>query len=241
MYGGSGKFNLLTGTTYYATMDYGVSANNINGKMYLLIDTDYNIVISLMSNISNDFNKNSDRILDILKTIKINKKYDNELSDILSSMSAWNKYSSLRQGTLGKKKNINGGWKTLSSSETYWVFKNGEFWWYKSVNDLKDNYWYGKTQISTGKSGLKKVGLDENKVDAIIAQAGGKVTENDIYTIIFTPTKIISGGVDKSSTNIKGEVWQMVWIIVDHGSEGLEAQMMNVTTGETAYLVKLSD
>ena len=81
IYSGSNGFSLLTDNTYYATMDYGVKSNKINGKMYLIINTDNNIVISLMSNISSDFNKNSDRILDILKTINIQKKYDNELSD----------------------------------------------------------------------------------------------------------------------------------------------------------------
>ena len=156
-------------------------------------------------------------------------------------MSAWNQYSHLRQGTLGTKKDINGGWKTLSDSEAYWVFKNGEFWWYKSINDLNDNYWYGKTRILTGKSGLKEVGLDESRVDYIVANADGKVSSDNIYTIIFTPSKVISGGVDKSATNMTGEDWHMVWIIVDHGSEGLEAQVMNVKTAETAYLVKIND
>lgn len=241
IYSGSNGFSLLTDNTYYATMNYGVKSNKINGKMYLIINTDNNIVISLMSNISSDFNKNSDRILDILKTINIQKKYDNELSDTLDSMSAWNQYSYLRQGTLGVKKDINGGWRTLSNSETYWVFKNGEFWWYKSINDLNDNYWYGKTRILTGKSGLKEVGLDEEKVDYIVANANGKVSANNIYTIIFTPLQIISGGIDKSSTNITGDTWHMVWIIVDHGTEGLEAQMLNVKTAEMSYLVKLSD
>lgn len=33
----------------------------------------------------------------------------------------------------------------------------------------------------------------------------------------------------------------MVWIIVDHGTEGLEAEMLNVKTAEMSYLVKLSD
>ena len=104
IYSGSNGFSLLTDNTYYATMDYGVKSNKINGKMYLIINTDNNIVISLMSNISSDFNKNSDRILDILKTINIQKKSDNELSDTLDSMSAWNQYSYLRQGALGVKK-----------------------------------------------------------------------------------------------------------------------------------------
>lgn len=238
---GSNGFNLLTDDIYYATMDYGLSANQIRGKYYLLVNVDHNIIISLMSNMTDNFDKNHERVLNILKTINIEKQYDNDIADLLDSMSAWNKYSNLRQGTLGTKKNINGEWKTLSDSEAYWVFKNGNFWWYKSFNDLNDNYWYGNTRILTGKSGLKEIGLDESRVDYIVANAGGTVTSESIYTIIFTPSKIISDGVDKSSTNISGENWHMVWIIVDHGSDGLEAQMLNVKTYETTYLVKLKD
>lgn len=238
---GSNGFQVLTGNIYYASMDYQMSRNNTEGKMYVLVSEDNNIVISLMSNITTSYSRNSERIVELLKTIKITKKYDDEMANTLNSMSNWNRYSSLRQGKLGTKKDINGGWNILSDSESYWVFKNGEFWWYKSKDDLTDNYWYGKTRILTGKQGLKEVGLSEDKVDYITANAGGKVSASDIYTIILTPSKIISGGVDKSSTNITGEDWHMVWIIVDHGSEGLEAQVLNVKTSDTSYYVKIND
>lgn len=241
VYSGSDGFSTLTDDIYYATMDYTSSKYNQEGQLYLIVDMDSNIVISLRSIINNNFDGYDDIILKVLKTISIARVYDDEQAGILDSMSAWNQYSDLRQGKLGEKKDINGGWKTLSDSQTYWVFKNGEFWWYQSKDDLNDNYWYGKTKILTGKSGLKKVGIDEDRVEYITANTGGKVTSDDIYTIIFTPTKIISDGVDKSSTNITGEDWHMVWVIVDHGSEGLEAQVLNVKTGVTTFLVKLSD
>ncbi len=238
---GSNGFNKLNDDYYYATMDYGRNANNINGKLYLVVSEDNNAILSFMSNIINNFDQNSERILTILKTMEITKTYDDDTADYLDSMSSWNQYSNLRQGSLGTKKTINGGWRILNSYETYWVFKDGEFWWYKSLYDLNDNYWYGTTKILTGEKGFKEVGLDENKIDQIITNSNGKINSNNIYTIILTPKKIISNNEDKSSTNISGEDWHMVWIIVDHGSEGLEAQVFNVKTAETSYYVKIND
>lgn len=132
---------------------------------------------------------------------------------------------------------IYGGWKTQSpNAETYWVFDNNEFWWYQSYNDLNDNYWYGKVTIETGREGLKNVGLNESSVDTIIQNSNGKVTDDDIYTLTLTPEKIISGGIDKSSTNIpEDSKWHYVWIVVDYGDEGLEGQVLNVDNGDVTY------
>ena len=59
-------------------------------------------------------------------------------------------------GKLGKKAEIEGGWRVLADTESYWKFEDDKFWWYKSVNDLDDNYWYGSTKIITGLKGVKK-------------------------------------------------------------------------------------
>lgn len=247
LYGGSNSFTLLKDDIYYATMDYGTSSSNIKGKMYLVISDEKNIILSFMSNMSYSSYSNDEKILELLKTITINDNFvaqaeQDELAGYLESMTNWNRYSSVRTGTLGTNLNINGGWRILSDSETYWTFKNNEFWWYKSVNDLNDNYWYGTTEIVTGKEGLAKVGLNENSIESITSQSGGKVTADNIHAIIMTPTKIISNGEDKSSTNIpEDSKWTYVWILVDHGSEGIEAQVLNVNTYDTSYYVKIND
>ena len=107
---------------------------------------------------------------------------------------------------------------------------------------MTDNYWYGTTKILTGKKGFKSIGLDEDKIDNIVSKSNGLVSYNDIYTIICTPTKIISGGVDKSDTNIpKDFKLNYVWIIVDHGEDGIEAQVMDIDSYDTSYYVKISD
>ena len=241
LYGGSNGFSILTGNIYYATMDYGLSTEQIKGKMYLLVSKENNIIISLMSNTSKDLDKTNERVLEIIKTINIDTKYDDEMAGYLDSMSSWNVYSSARKGKLGTKKDINGGWRILGETDAYWVFKNGEFWWYKSMSDLSDNYWYGTTKIYTGAEGFKYSGLDEDKLAKITVNSRGLISSENVYTLILTPKKIISDGIDKSSTNIVGEDWKFVWVIVDHGSEGLEGQSLNLMSYDLSYYVKVSD
>lgn len=260
LYKDSYSFNLLKDDIYYATYNYGKTSTDLRGKYYLLVSKEKNVVLSFMTNCNaNDVKEISEEVLELFMTIEIEKNkvennsnsngnsddkaiYDDELYEMLDSMSNWNRYSNLRTGNLGKVSYITGGWRILGDSETYWEFKNGTFYWYKSVNDLNDNYWYGTTKILTGKEGLKSVGLDESKVDNIVSRSKGSVTSNDIYAIICTPTKIISGGVDKSATNIPANSkWNYVWVIVDHGIEGIEAQVVNVDNTETTYYVKIKD
>lgn len=260
LYKDSYSFNILKDDIYYGTYNYGKSSTDLRGKYYLLVSKEKDVVLSFMTNSNaDDVDDISEEVLELFRTIEIEKNtsvnnsdsntnsdenviYDDELYEMLDSMSNWNRYSSLRTGNLGKVSHITGGWRVLSDYETYWEFKNGEFWWYKSVNDLNDNYWYGTTKILTGKEGLKSVGLDESKVDNIISSSNGNITANDIYAVVCTPTKIISGGIDKSSTNIPANSkWNYVWILIDHGAEGIEAQVLNVDTSETAYYVKIKD
>ena len=162
-----------------------------------------------------------------------------EIDDILDSMSNWNRYSSLRSGNLGNNKVLTGGWRILDDDEQYWEFTSNSFRWYKSVNDLNDNYWEGSIEILKGRAGFKEVGIKESKFDDILKKGA---TYNDIYTVVMTPTKIISGGVDKSSTNIKdGQKFRQIWIIVDHGSQGIEGQVYDVDSNSIGYFVKIKD
>lgn len=250
------SFNLLKDDIYYASYSYGESSTDLEGRIYLLVSKDKDVILSFIvrCNDSKNIDKMDDAVLKLLKTIEIEKNnnssndkednviYDDKLYESIDSMSNWNMYSDLRNGKLGKVSDINGGWRILSNSEVYWEFKNGKFYFYKSVNDLTDNYWYGTTKILTGKKGFKSIGLDEDKIDNIVSKSNGLVSYNDIYTIICTPTKIISGGVDKSDTNIpKDFKLNYVWIIVDHGEDGIEAQVMNVDSYDTSYYIKISD
>ena len=139
-------------------------------------------------------------------------------------------------------KALEGGWDGAADGGAYWEFRNGEYWWYKTRDDLTDNYWYGTTEIIVGRDGIEMVGLNAAAVDEIISRSEGKVTEDSIYTIICTPKKIISGGVDKSDTNIpEGQTLTYVWVLVDYGEEGVEAQTIHLSSYDIYYYVKVED
>lgn len=257
------EFDLLKDDIYYATYNYGKSEDDLRGKYYLVVSTYDNAVLSFMTNTCDDkVEKMDDLALELLESIYIyyieeateapteppteeaseNVIYDDDMYDILDSMRNWNRYSELRSGELGKEANLVGGWRILSDSEQYWKFEKDKFWWYQSVNELDDNYWHGTAQIFTGKKGLALAGLDTDKVDTIINQSDGAVSDSDICTVVMTPTKIISGGEDKSATNIPEDTtWTYIWIIVDHGEEGIEAQVLNMQTYDALYFVKVED
>lgn len=235
---GTGTFFTLTDGIYYASMDY--TRGKQTGKLYLIASVENNALISFSSQVSIDKNTADDEVLNLLKNITIDTLYDDELSGYLDTMSNWNTYKTARSGELGAKKTLEGGWRILANSEEYWTFKKGEFGYYKSYKDLNDNYYYGTYKVYTGKEGASKVGIEGSKIDNIVAKNKG-IKESDIYTVILTPKKIISGGVDKSDTNLGSEDWHMVWILVDHGKEGIEGQMLNVKTADTSYYVKIKD
>ena len=235
---GTGTFFTLVDGIYYASMDY--TKGDRHGKLYLIASEENNALISFTTQISIDKNKADEEVLKLFKKINISTIYDDELAGYLDTMSNWNTYQSARSGNLGSKKTIEGGWRILANSEEYWTFKNGEFYYYKSVNDLNDNYYQGTYKIYTGKTGASKIGIDPSKIDSIVAKNKG-IKETDIYALILTPKKIISGGVDKSSTNLGSEDWHYEWILVDHGKEGIEGQILNVKTADTSYYVKIKD
>ena len=240
------SFSNLKDDIYYATYNYSFnSTGELKGKYYLIISKGKNTVLSFLTNADQEYlSELNPAVLALLKTIDIDKQITDEttIGDTLNSLSSWNRYPELRANATGRKKTIYGEFRTLSDSPTYWIFKNGEFWWYKSEEDLKDNYWYGSITVKTGKAGMKSVGLDGDKLDTILKQSNGKVTAGDVYTIVMTPKIIISDGEDKSEDNIpEDSKWKFIWIIVDHGDEGIEAQVLNVDTGDTYYLVKVKD
>ena len=240
------SFAHLKDDIYYATYNYTFnSTGELKGKYYLLISKNNNSVLSFLTNASQDMLSDlNPAVLKLLETIEIDTEPTNEnaLAQTLYNMSSWNQFNNLRLDATARKKTIYGEYRTLSESPTYWKFKGGEFWWYKNESNLEDNYWYGKTSIKIGKKGLKAVGIDPEKLDSIVEQSKGTVTANDVYAIIMTPEKIISNGEDKSETNFPpGSEWRFVWILVDHGEEGFEAQVLNVDNSDTYYLVKVKD
>ena len=240
------SFVLLKDDIYYATYNYALKeTNETKGKYYLVVSKKKNAVLSFIS--SGDEIKLADlnpNIIKILNTIEIKSraKQDKKESETVDQLSNWNRYSDLRQDTRARKNVLNGSYRILADTTSFWIFKNGKFWWYRSEEQLDDNYWYGTYSVKTGKKGLKSVGLDEKNVDKILKEAQGKITEDDIYSITMVPKQIIFDGVDKSDTNVRaGTKWRFVWILIDHGVDGVEAQVFNADTFDVSYFVKVND
>ena len=241
------SFEVLVDDINIAYYDYGKDEKNLRGRYYLIVSKDKNVLISFISNTNKSIESVDDEIREMLKTLDISKKEltnaakEREIAETLDTMSNWNVYSSKRNNSnISRVKGIEGGWRLLSDSDTYWTFNNGEFYWYKDYKNLNDNYWYGTYTYLTGKEGLKSVGIDESKLDTIIKQSNGRITADDVYALVLTPQKIISDGQDKTSTNLQsGTLWKLVWIIVDHGNDGIEAQVLNVNSADTNYYFKV--
>lgn len=242
MFGYVYSLKQLGTNSYYLAYDYGKSVAEYKGKYYVVVSKDMNAVLSFMTN-SNDPDGLADlntEVLEMFKKMVIEKQEDNTAGKILNEMTNWNLYKSVRSGSLGSVKSLVGGWKILDNSKEYFEFNATDFYYYKDYTDLSDNYYYGTYEVYTGKTGTAKVGVSDDKVDSLITNSNGKITENDIKTIIFKPTKLIASGEDKSS-NIKNNEIKYIWIFVDHGSEGIEGQVLNVSEGNTLYFVKSSD
>ena len=233
----------LKDKVWYGVMNNNDTHNGIYGKIYLIVAEENNAILSfeLQATNASIVSETHNEVLKLLDTITVNVLYDNQMVDYLNKMSNWNIYSDARRGSLGTQKSIEGEWRILSSSEVYWVFKGNEFYWYKSFNDLNDNYWYGTYEKYIGKEGFKKLGLDPNTLDGLIVN-GRKVEESDVYALILTPKKIITDGEDKSDTNIAdNSTWNQLWVIVDHGEEGLEGKQVSIDDNSEKFYVKVKD
>ena len=237
---GTDGFKVLVDGIYYATMDYGTSEGTVDGKFYLIVSESDNIILSFTTYVKGNKTSADKEVMKLLENLHIGTKYDDEMASYLDNMSNWNRYESVRQGELGTKKTIEGGWRILEDNETYWSLKNNEFTLYESYKELNDNYVSGTYEQYIGKEGTTKVGISTDKIDEIVAKSSGTVKEEDIYTLILKPTKKIAGGQD-STQELTSEEWNIVWILVDHGAEGIEAQQLNVKTSSTAFYVKIKD
>lgn len=240
------SFKKLKDDIYYATFTYGKDENTVKGHYILLISKESNAVISMQTNCSTeDAEDFLDLVLDLLDTIEIEKQdnviVDNELAGALETMSAWNMYSDVRtSSSKGKNIDLDGTWKELTYAGMGWTFKDGEFWYYKSYSDTNDNYWYGTYEVYTGQDGLDKVGA-AGKAKDIVDRSNGTVTSDSICSLVLKPTKIIINGEDQSSEMLPTQDWKYVWILINHGDDGIEGQVANISTGSTFYFLKTTD
>lgn len=133
-------------------------------------------------------------------------------------------------------KDILGGWESSDIGGSYYVFKNDyTYCWYKSSDNLTDNYYKGNMEVLRGVDALDYLGISYEKVINMITLSSGTVLTNDIYAINLSPTYLISGGIDKTSTITDAFNMKMLFIHIDDNT----AQAHNYTTGDTYYFNKL--
>lgn len=130
---------------------------------------------------------------------------------------------------------IVGGWESTAEGGSYYVFNQDKtFYWYKSANDLKDNYYNGPMEVLRGADAISELGLSYEGVISNIVNSEGEVTMDDIYALILKPNYLISGGIDKSSTLSSSSEMKLLFVYIDDNS----AQAHNYTSGDTYYFQK---
>ena len=126
---------------------------------------------------------------------------------------------------------IYGGWE----SQAYYEFReDGTYGWYKSSDDLSDNYYSGTISVLRGYEACEYLDIPFENVLTVMNNSEGTVGLNDIYCITCKPTYLVSGGVDKSDT-LEDFQYDLLFIITGENS----AQGMNTGTGDSYYFTKI--
>ena len=126
---------------------------------------------------------------------------------------------------------IYGGWE----SDAYYEFReDGTYGWYKSSEDLSDNYYSGSISVLKGAEACEHLGITLDKVLTVIVNSEGTVGINDIYCITCSPTYLVSSGVDKSDT-LKGISYDLLFVVTGEKS----AQATNMGNYDTYYFTKI--
>lgn len=126
---------------------------------------------------------------------------------------------------------IYGGWE----SESYYEFReDGTYGWYKSSEDMSDNYYSGSISVLKGYEACEHLGITMDKVLTVVANSEGTVGLDDIYCITCSPTYLVSNGVDKSDT-LGGLSYDLLFVVTGEKS----AQATNMGNYDTYYFTKI--
>ncbi|MBO4457874.1 MAG: hypothetical protein J5802_09150 [Butyrivibrio sp.] len=125
---------------------------------------------------------------------------------------------------------IYGGWE----SESYYVFnKDGTYGWYKSSEDLEDNYYSGNVEVLRGLEACDNLGISPEKALGAF-EFPEDVGIEDVYSIHCMPTYLISGGVDKSDT-LQGGSYDLLFVVIDDK----HAQGFNMNSADLYFFTKI--
>ena len=126
---------------------------------------------------------------------------------------------------------IYGGWE----SDSYYEFReDGTYGWYKSSEDMSDNYYSGSISVLKGYEACEHLGITMDKVLTVVANSEGTVGLDDIYCITCSPTYLVSNGVDKSDT-LGGNSYDLLFVVTGEKS----AQATNMGNYDTYFFTKI--
>jgi hypothetical protein len=126
---------------------------------------------------------------------------------------------------------IYGGWE----SESYYEFReDGTYGWYKSSEDMSDNYYSGSISVLKGYEACEHLGITMDKVLTVVANSEGTVGLDDIYCITCSPTYLVSNGIDKSDT-LGGNSYDLLFVVTGEKS----AQATNMGNYDTYFFTKI--
>lgn len=126
---------------------------------------------------------------------------------------------------------IYGGWE----SKSYYEFReDGTYGWYKSSEDMSDNYYSGSISVLKGYEACEHLGITMDKVLTVVANSEGTVGLDDIYCITCSPTYLVSNGVDKSDT-LGGNSYDLLFVVTGEKS----AQATNMGNYDTYFFTKI--
>ena len=116
----------------------------------------------------------------------------------------------------------------------YGVREDGTYGWYKSSENMSDNYYSGSISVLKGYEACEHLGITMDKVLTVVANSEGTVGLDDIYCITCSPTYLVSNGIDKSDT-LGGNSYDLLFVVTGEKS----AQATNMGNYDTYFFTKI--
>ena len=136
-------------------------------------------------------------------------------------------------GTQKLRKDISGNW-VAQSNVCFQFNTDGTFNWYKSYDDMNDNYYTFTYDVINSREAINALELDYSDVNTIIINSEGKISYDDFFYIKTYPTYAIVDGVEKSESELENLNYEFLFIKVSD----TYAEMLNYSTGLPVYVTK---
>lgn len=130
---------------------------------------------------------------------------------------------------------IYGSW--YSDAGTLWVLKpNDTYYFYKSKDDLADNYYRGPMIMLNAERAMDKVGYDQEEFDRTLGKYCG--LKGNIYSVNFMSSMLHSSGIDKPYEK-EELLFQYVFMISKDSRD--KATVVDVSLGNVYEVQRLKE